>query len=148
MARSVKPSTTVRTLCMGWASFDYVLLEKLSERVVLQPIRQRLCFQPAEVRRALHALDHNHFSWLKLIEQRGGLRRDDQLRPMRRFLEQLCEHFQSVGMQTEFRLINDDRGWGLGLQQRGCQTNESYRAVGELPRLEGERTPFLTPLQP
>src|SRR6266404_2146290 len=50
-------------------------------------------------------------------------------------------------MQTKFRLINDDGGWGLGLQQRGCQANESYRAVGELPRLEGERTPFLTPFQ-
>src|SRR6266567_3988131 len=56
MVRSVNPSTTVRTLCMGWACFDHVLLEKLSERVVLQPLRQWLCFQTTEMRRTLPQL--------------------------------------------------------------------------------------------
>src|SRR2546428_11922103 len=50
-------------------------------------------------------------------------------------------------METKLRLINDHGGRRLRLQKRRRQTNESNRAVRELPGLKREGSSFLTPFQ-
>src|SRR4051812_47186552 len=124
MARSVKPSTTVKTLCMGRARFDHILLQKFSKRVIFEPFRQWFRFQTPEMRCTLHTLHHNDLLRVELIEQGRRLCRNDQLSSLRGFFDQLCEHFQGVGMQAKFRFIDDDCRWWLGLQKGGGKADE------------------------
>ena len=132
---------------MRRASVEDVLLPQLAERVLACPHRERVGFETAETGTSLFTVDDNDLLGLEMIEKLRGLRRDNYLSPVGGVPDHSGEDVQREGVEAEFRFVDDyGRGW-VRLEEGRGEADESQCAVRQLPRLEGKRRPFLTPLE-
>ena len=114
-------------------SADFVLLPKLTEAVVFEPLLEPFGILAVEHRGTVFSIRDDRVFGLEPIEQQRGLRRHDHLCLVGYLPDQGTKKFDRGRMESKFRLVYQDK-WGsqfLRLEKQSCKRNESKRSVRE-----------------
>ena len=94
------------------------------------------------------SIHDNHIFRLETVHQGRGLGGYDKLGFLGSGCDQFGQYPDGKGMQSEFRLVDDDGGGRPGLEQSGCQADESNGAVGQVMGFKGIVRTLLAPSEP